>query len=66
MASRKIEECIYEYIKELEREFMDIINNPKMDKKAKNLATKPLVSKKRILLNTIDALNLVDKESQKG
>ncbi|WP_200764086.1 hypothetical protein [Nitrosophilus alvini] len=66
MANRKIEECIYEYIKELEREFMEIINNPKMDKKAKNLATKPLASKKKILLNTIDALNLVDKESQKG
>jgi len=60
----KFNECVKEYIKELENEFIKILKNPKMDKKAKNLATKPLVTKKKILLNTLDALNLVDKESK--
>ena len=61
---KKFEKCVNEYIKELENEFMRILQNPKMDKKAKNLATKPLVTKKRILLNTLDALKLVERESQ--
>lgn len=60
---KKFKNCVQEYIKELEEEFMKILSNPKMDKKAKNLATKPLATKKRILLNTLDALELVDKES---
>ena len=61
---KRFEECVNEYIKELENEFMRILQDPKMDKKAKNLATKPLVTKKKILLNTLDALNLVERESQ--
>jgi len=62
---KKFEDCVKEYIKELEKEFLKILENPKMDKKAKNLATKPLVTKKKILLNTLDALKLVEKESGK-
>ena len=62
--NKKFEDCVNEYIKELENEFMRILQDPKMDKKAKNLATKPLVTKKKILLNTLDALNLVERESQ--
>ncbi len=54
-----------ELLKDLENEFMKILSNPKLDKKQKNLLTKPLVTKKQILLNTLDALNLVDKESEK-
>ncbi len=61
----RFEKCVQEYIKELEDEFLKILENPKMDKKAKNLATKPLVTKKKILLNTLDALKLVERESEK-
>ncbi len=62
---KKFRECVESYIKELEKEFMKILENPKMDKKAKNLATKPLATKKKILLNTLDALELIEKESKK-
>jgi hypothetical protein len=61
--NKKFEDCVKEYLKELENEFLRILENPKMDKKAKNLATKPLVTKKKILLNTLDALKLVERES---
>ncbi len=61
----KFELCVNEYIKRLEEEFMRILEDPKMDKRAKNLATKPLVTKKRILLNTIEALKMVDREREK-
>ncbi len=54
-----------ELLKELEKEFMDIIANPKLDKKSKNLLTKPLVTKKQILLNAYEALELVDKEAKR-
>ena len=60
--NKKFEDCVKEYIKELEDEFLKVLQNPKLDKKAKNLATKPLVTKKKILLNTLDALNLVERE----
>ncbi len=63
--NKKYEECMNELLKDLENEFMKILSNPKLDKKQKNLLTKPLVTKKQILLNTLDALNLVDKESEK-
>ncbi|WP_187648437.1 hypothetical protein [Nitrosophilus labii] len=63
--NKKYEECMNELLKNLENEFMKILSNPKLDKKQKNLLTKPLVTKKQILLNTLDALNLVDKESEK-
>ena len=50
-------------LKELEAEFMTILSNPKLDKKAKNLRTKPLVTKKQILINTLEALEMVDRRS---
>ncbi|WP_456381596.1 hypothetical protein [Hydrogenimonas sp.] len=56
-----IETCLKEYIATLEKEVMEILSDPKTDKKSKNLAMKPLTSKKRIILNTIDALDLVDR-----
>ncbi|WP_201353094.1 hypothetical protein [Hydrogenimonas urashimensis] len=56
-----IKACLNEYIKELENEVMKIVSNPRTDKKTKNLAMKPLTSKKQIILNTIDALDLVDR-----
>jgi len=56
-----IKSCLNEYIKDLETEVMKILSNPKTDKRTKNLAMKPLTSKKQIIKNTIEALDLVDK-----
>ena len=56
-----IKECLNEYIDELEKEVMTILSDPNTDKKTKNLAMKPLTSKKKIILNTLDALDLVDR-----
>ncbi|WOE68970.1 hypothetical protein RZR97_07545 [Hydrogenimonas thermophila] len=56
-----IQLCLNEYIKELESEVMKILSDPKTDKRTKNLAMKPLTSKKKIIKNTIEALELVDK-----
>ncbi len=57
----RVEECIKKYIEELEGEVMKILSDPKTDKKTKNLAMKPLVSRKKILQNTIEALELVER-----
>lgn len=57
----EIKTCLENYIAELEKEVMRILSDPKTDKKRKNLAMKPLTSKKKIILNTIDALELVDR-----
>ena len=54
-------ECMQRLLQELEAAFMAVVNNPKLDKKEKNLLTKPLVTKKQILLNTLEALELVDR-----
>jgi len=56
-----IRACLNDYMKELEVEVMKIVGNPKTDRRTKNLAMKPLASKKRIIQNTIDALDLVDR-----
>ncbi len=67
--TKKYEECMRALIKELEDEFMKIISTPGLDKKDKNILTKPLVTKKQILLNAYDALKLVDgsrDESEKA
>ena len=55
--------CMERLLKEMEAEFMRILSNPKLDKKAKNLRTKPLVTKKQILINTLEALEMVDRRS---
>ncbi len=57
----KLEDCLNQYIKELEAEVMKILSDPKTDKRTKNLAMKPLTSKKQIIKNTIEALELVDR-----
>jgi len=56
-----IKSCLNEYIKELETEVMKILSDQKSDKRTKNMAMKPLTSKKQIIKNTIEALDLVDK-----
>ncbi len=55
--------CMERLIESLEREFMTVLADPKLDKKQKNLRTKPLVTKKQILLNTLEALELVDRSA---
>ncbi len=60
----RVEECIKKYIEELEGEVMKILSDPKTDKKTKNLAMKPLVSRKKILQNTLEALELVERVHQ--
>ena len=62
--TERYEECMQELLKQLEEEFMAILADPKMDKKQKNLRTKPLVTKKQILLNTLESLQMVDKNSE--
>ncbi|WP_300362124.1 hypothetical protein [Hydrogenimonas sp.] len=59
-----IKACLNEYIKELENEVMRVLSDPKTDKRTKNLAMKPLTSKKQIIKNTIDALDLVDRVAE--
>ena len=61
--TQKYRLCLEELLKDLEDEFMEILANPKLDKKQKNLLTKPLVTKKQILKNTLEALELVDRSS---
>ena len=53
--------CMERLLQALEQEFMAVLADPKLDKKQKNLRTKPLVTKKQILLNTLEALELVDR-----
>ncbi len=62
--TERYEECMQKLLKELEEEFMAILADPKLDKKQKNLRTKPLVTKKQILLNTLESLQMVDKNSE--
>ncbi len=57
----RLEECLRQYIQELENEVMKIISDPGTDKRTKNLAMKPLASKKQIIKNTIEALEMVDR-----
>ncbi|MRI83040.1 MAG: hypothetical protein C6I00_01340 [Nitratiruptor sp.] len=59
--TRSYQECMERLLAQLEAEFMAILADPKLDKQAKNRRTKPLVTKKQILLNTLDALKLVDR-----
>ena len=59
-----IKACLNDYIKELEKEVMAIISDPSTDKRTKNLAMKPLTSKKQIIKNTIDALEMVDRVAE--
>jgi len=59
-----IEEKINEIIKELEIEVMDVLGNQSLDKKQTNLRMKPLTSTKKILLNAMDSIKMVDRLSK--
>ena len=56
-----IEKKFDEIIKELEKEVMEVLNNQSLDKKQTNLRMKPLTSTKKILLNALDSIKMVDK-----
>jgi len=56
-----IEDKIDEIIKELEVEVMEVLANQSFDKKQTNLRMKPLTSTKKILLNALDSIKMVDK-----
>ncbi len=56
-----IEKKFDEIIKELEKEVMEVLNNQSLDKKQTNLRIKPLTSTKKILLNALDSIKMVDK-----
>jgi len=56
-----IESKINEIIKELEDEVMQVLGDQSLDKKQTNLRMKPLTSTKKILLNALDSIKMVDK-----
>ena len=56
-----IESKINEIIKELEVEVMQVLSDQSLDKKQTNLRMKPLTSTKKILLNALDSIKMVDK-----
>ena len=56
-----IEDKFNEIIKELEVEVMEVLSNQSLDKKQTNLRMKPLTSTKKILLNALDSIKMVDK-----
>jgi len=64
MKTQFIEDKINEIIKELEKEVMEILENQSLDKKQTNLRMKPLTSTKKILLNALDSIKMVDKLSK--
>jgi len=60
-----IEAKIDEVIKELEREVMQVLMDESLDKRDTNLRMKPLTSTKKILLNALDSIKMVDELSKK-
>jgi uncharacterized protein YnzC (UPF0291/DUF896 family) len=56
-----IEKKINEVIEKLEVEVMEVIGDNSIDKKQTNLRMKPLTSTKKILLNALDSIKMVDK-----
>lgn len=56
-----IEKKINEIIAELEKEVMEIVMDETIDKQYTNTHMKPLASTKKILLNALDSIKMVDK-----
>jgi hypothetical protein len=59
-----IEERFEEIFKELEKEVLEIMQNQSLDKKHTNLGIKPLTSTKKILLNALESIKMVDELSK--
>ena len=60
-----IESKIDEVVKELEKEVMEVLMDESLDKRETNLRMKPLSSTKKILLNAVESIKMVDKLSKK-
>lgn len=56
-----IEEKLNEIMKELEKEVMTVLMDESLDKKQTNLHMKPLTSTKKILINALDSIKMVDR-----
>jgi len=56
-----IEKNIQEIIDSLESEVMRIVGDETIDKQYTNTHMKPLASTKKILLNALDSIKMVDK-----
>ncbi|SFV64693.1 hypothetical protein MNB_SV-9-95 [hydrothermal vent metagenome] len=65
MEIKFIESKIDEVIKELEKEVMEVLMDESLDKRDTNLRVKPLTSTKKILLNALDSIKMVDELSKK-
>ncbi len=61
MNIKNIENKFNEIIADLEKEVMEILMDESLDKKQTNLRMKPLTSTKKILLNALDSIKMVDK-----
>jgi len=60
-----IEKNINEIIASLEKEVVDIVTDETIDKQFTNTHMKPLVSTKKILLNALDSIHMVEELYQK-
>lgn len=56
-----IEEKIDEIVSELEKEVMRIVSDETIDKQFTNTHMKPLVSTKKILLNALESIKMVER-----
>ncbi|MCB4743228.1 MAG: hypothetical protein LGB07_06280 [Sulfurovum sp.] len=61
MNMQLIERNIYEIIDSLEKEVMKIVSDETIDKQFTNIHMKPLASTKKILLNALDSIEMVER-----
>jgi len=61
MDMQLIEKNIQEIIDSLESEVMRIVGDETIDKQYTNVHMKPLASTKKILLNALDSIKMVDR-----
>ncbi len=59
-----IEAKINEIIAELEKEVLEIVSDESLDRKETNLRMKPLSATKKILLNALDSIKMVQEVSE--
>ena len=61
-SEEELKECINSYVLSLNSEVLEILSNNRFDKIAKDKLIKKIATKKQILLNTIDALEMVNNK----
>ena len=61
MDMKLIEKNIGEIVASLEKEVMALLADESIDKQMTNIHMKPLASTKKILLNALDSIKLVEK-----